>query len=1159
MNKKQIDEATSKLDEQTSYDMFKPTATAASSFAIKPTLCSSCDAQLDEFIKNYNGDVNIAVEELIRQFKANATICKECTFVDSQILERFKHEIAEKKKEDEMLNKEQLAQILQKTSQQLDDEFTQDEKEKEEEEKQNEDEEKEDEEKEKNVIEELVEESIQVSLINNLNTDYDPANITGPISEVGVYLMIQMPIILEGVKNTVLLINKRIDEIGIPPADKSIYTSYVKNVALGISKSVSTFYATAEEYKLILKDLLADILSIVEIIHSISEASSQPSPSELPKGSTIPAMIKGRKTQPTDENIREIIENIVNPAYYLYTYKSVSILTLNIQFLIDLLDKLALPGNTIGILELYRRNFLIMNQTFKVERPIKEFIIDYMKLQEIYKGLTIPGKTLSFFDKGPTIGLNTNAVFDFFIGTMIPSLNTGGCEVRPIILSIKTSFPSYVFAIKTADANLYYNTRDKIFFALRNLSAFLSVAYKDTVGSVMVLELLTQASFPLSSLFPKSVYVTDKTGKYEEMCCFADIYVKDLQQSSASASASSSLISNSVNMDDIKTIFDIICGDSNTIGQNYGDLNRLINLAQQLFPNNKTYNDFLTAIYKWKIDNSPAISVAVEPATIFAEDLLSKITTAKQLEEFRYFMLYETPIRPGVTYNGLIDMFLNIVMRQNPNIKFINWGGKTATSYFWAFKQLSGKNVDCGYSKDRDLKCLVPEENVKSNQIFMMYISEYLEAMKQLLHDSNESPEIRVTLSDGTVFQITDDEKSIIRKSTRGMEEKGIDLSAVTCKYTITDTTTQLNFESVLDPLDIVSKSGIFEKLFAKIGLQFQPSLEPFLIVEGENNMKYATPLTFWLDIAVMLLEPRAKSDKDCLRLLNFGIIILQVYFGIDICDSNNNSNPMVQFLSEYFNPQFVSYCTSEPLLGIPDISESRIVQEIQHISDKIEDITYKDQLIEITRNLITSIATLPIEKVNENVNRLIQEFGRISAPCYSRTYDLKDPFSANLYSFLTEKMPLVYELYNATENSDTDFKPVIETLWSNELKLNPRLIEFMKSQFTQNCDLAKTKENIKFFIEGEGEGEGEREREKKEGQKTGGIAFQEKEEEDMTNEGGSKYQKITFIKTKTKTKTKKNKKRIKKFIKTKKNTKNANKNTRKNRKNRKNRKKSIK
>lgn len=45
-------------------------------------------------------------------------------------------------------------------------------------------------------------------------------------------------------------------------------------------------------------------------------------------------------------------------------------------------------------------------------------------------------------------------------------------------------------------------------------------------------------------------------------------------------------------MGDIKTIFDIICGDSNTIGQNYGDLNRLINLAQQLFPNNKTYNDF---------------------------------------------------------------------------------------------------------------------------------------------------------------------------------------------------------------------------------------------------------------------------------------------------------------------------------------------------------------------------------------------------------------------------------------------------------------------------------------------------------------------------------------------------------------------------------------
>ena len=1148
MNKKQIDEATRRINEQTA-NMFKATP-EASSFAIKPTLCARCDAQLDDYIKGYNGDVNIAVDDLIRQFKANATICKECTFVDSQILERFKHEIVDKKKEDEMLNKEQLAQILQTTPEQLDDEFTQDEEEKEEEkEKEEKDEEKEDEEKEKNVIEELVEESIQVSLIDNLNTDYNPANITGPISEVGVYLMIQMPIILEGVKNTVLLINKRIDEIGIPPADKSIYTSYVKNVALGISKSVSTFYATAEEYKLILKDLLADILSIVEIIHSISEASSQPSPSELLKGSTIPAMIKGRKTQPTDENIREIIENIVNPAYYLYTYKSVSILTLNIQFLIDLLDKLALPGNTIGILELYRRNFLIMNQTFKVERPIKEFIIDYMKLQEIYKGLTIPGKTLSFFDKGPTIGLNTNAVFDFFIGTMIPSLNTGGCEVRPIILSIKTSFPSYVFAIKTADANLYYNTRDKISFALRNLCAFLSVAYKDIVGSVMVLELLTQASFPLSSLFPKSVYVTDKTGKYEEMCCFADIYVKDLQQSSASSSSSASSFSDA----DIQTIFDIICGDSITTEQSIsqGNLNRLINLAQQLFPNNKTYNDFLTAIYKWKIDNSAAISVAVEPATIFAEDLLSKITTAKQLEEFRYFMLYETPIKDGITYNGLIDMFLNIVMTQNPNIKFINWGGKTATSYFWAFKQLSGKNVDCGYSKDRDLKCLVPEKNVKSNQIFMMYISEYLEAMKQVIYESNETPEIRVTLSDGTVFQITDDEKSIIRKSTRGMEEKGIDLSAVTCKYTITDTTTQLNFESVLDPLDIVSKSGIFEKLFEKIGLQFQPSLESFLIVEGENNMKYATPLTFWLDIAVMLLEPRAKSDKDCLRLFNFGIIILQVYFDVDVCDSNNNSNPMVQFLSKYFNPQFISYCTSEPVLGIPNISESRIVQEIQ--SGTV--ITYKDQLIEITRNLISNIAALPIEKVNENVNRLIQEFGTILAPCYSRTYDLNDPFSDTLYSFLTAKMPLVYQLYDATEVSNTDFEPVIEALWIDiPVDLNPILIDSMKSQFIQNSSLAKTKENMKFFIE--------RERER-EGQKIGGIAFEEKkeEEEDMTNEGGSKYQKITFIKTKTKTKTKtkKNKKRGKKFIKTRKITKNANKNTRKNRKNRKNIRKSIK
>ena len=131
MNKKQIDEATRRINEQTA-NMFKATP-EASSFAIKPTLCARCDAQLDDYIKGYNGDVNIAVDDLIRQFKANATICKECTFVDSQILERFKHEIVDKKKEDEMLNKEQLAQILQTTPEQLDDEFTQDEEEKEEE------------------------------------------------------------------------------------------------------------------------------------------------------------------------------------------------------------------------------------------------------------------------------------------------------------------------------------------------------------------------------------------------------------------------------------------------------------------------------------------------------------------------------------------------------------------------------------------------------------------------------------------------------------------------------------------------------------------------------------------------------------------------------------------------------------------------------------------------------------------------------------------------------------------------------------------------------------------------------------------------------------------------------------------------------------------
>jgi hypothetical protein len=54
--------------------------------------------------------------------------------------------------------------------------------------------------------------------------------------------------------------------------------------------------------------------------------------------------------------------------------------------------------------------------------------------------------------------------------------------------------------------------------------------------------------------------------------------------------------------------------------------------------------------------------------------------------------------------------------------------------------------------------------------------------------------------------------------------------------------------------------------------------------------------------------------------------------------------------------------------------------------------------------------------------------------------------------------------------------------------------------------------------------------------------------EEDDLIEGGSNFQKITFIKTKTK----KNKKRVKKFIKTKKNKKNVRKNSRKNRKNRK-------
>ena len=61
--------------------------------------------------------------------------------------------------------------------------------------------------------------------------------------------------------------------------------------------------------------------------------------------------------------------------------------------------------------------------------------------------------------------------------------------------------------------------------------------------------------------------------------------------------------------------------------------------------------------------------------------------------------------------------------------------------------------------------------------------------------------------------------------------------------------------------------------------------------------------------------------------------------------------------------------------------------------------------------------------------------------------------------------------------------------------------------------------------------------------------------EEDDLIEGGSNFQKITFIKTKTK----KNKKRVKKFIKTKKNKKNVRQNTKKNRKNRKNIRKSRK
>lgn len=1161
-----------------------------------PTLCGQCDAMLDVFLSK-NSNINTGVEELIEQFKEEAKICKDCTFISAVSLEKFKDKIAEKKaaqlanamsvenvvgaqanlggeidmsqenvagnpgpqvnpdNTDKMMTEEELAKLVFPDEMDEKNKLKDLEVEKEEdsqklESKQDTSEEELDGEKEEQLIEEfpLVKEPSIIDRLKSENVVHFP-DIGDPNYKFSFYLMIQMPIILKELKNITLLINTRVDDTDIPPADKSIYTSYVKRVALDTTNLVSTYYTDTESYKGVLKDVLADVLSILEITQEISNYASQPSPSELPKSSAIPEMIKGKKKDLLlSLDIQGLIDAIFSPESYPYVYKEVYILIINIKFLFDFLDKIIGSIDNSQLVEMYRRNFLVMNKAFKIEKPITDFVIDYMKLQDIPKCLDgTANPTINFFDKKIEES-NARDIFAFFIGNMIPRLSSQGCQIFPISLesSIKTPFPSYIFIIKTQNPNLYYNTRDKIYFALRNLCVFLNTGYG--INSCMMLEKITKDSFAFGSFFPKSLCIED-----EELCFFADCY----------DSKTDIII-------DTQIIFEILSGNSSTIESNFANIDRLTESAKKLLPY-KAFNDFLVAIYKWKLDNTNkdnGLTVTVSPAVeILSPETLLSIKTANELEQLRYFLLYELPFssESNLTYNGLIDIFTNILNKFD-DIEIINWGGRVASLYFWSFKILKQVSFDCGFLKDRDLKLYT---NNPKNQIFMMYVLEYLEAIKKIVSTSI-SPEIDCTIMDGTQFIITDDKKSVERMSSAAMAKRDIALSAITCEYTtvVKGTTAEggmavegainnIKFESVLDPLDVVSKSKILEKIFYEIDLPFLPEYKPFFIIESEvNEVVYATPLTFWVDITAMLLEPRAKSDKDCLRLFDFGIIILDRYFGIDINTQNKEaaraSNASVKllldFFDRYFEPQITSYCSRNPV--IPDISSSRIVQEI-----KSGTITYKDQLVAVTRGVIMDILqNIPIEVINAKIQELINGFAALPGTCYSKTYNPNDPFTSGLYTFLAGKMRLVEKLYEKTEEEiEGDFETAVDTLFDDtaeKLGVSQAIVDSIIAQFKINCGLSQAKQNKKFFIKGSKEEGSKEEASGEEGMVLAGEGVS----------GGPSGGSTTFqISNERRYKTRKNKKTVKKFIKTRRNKKSVKKNTRKNKKNQKNVRKSKK
>jgi hypothetical protein len=164
------------------------------------------------------------------------------------------------------------------------------------------------------------------------------SNMKNPKYKYIFYLMIQEQIILKELKNIMLFINKRIDDTGIQDADKSIYKSYVKIVCEDISKLVSTYHSDARIYKEKLKNVLADVLSILEISQEISDSASQASPNELPKGSAIPGMIKGKKdfilSGEGSEEIKRLLYQFSNPETYPYVYTATYILEINIKFFI---------------------------------------------------------------------------------------------------------------------------------------------------------------------------------------------------------------------------------------------------------------------------------------------------------------------------------------------------------------------------------------------------------------------------------------------------------------------------------------------------------------------------------------------------------------------------------------------------------------------------------------------------------------------------------------------------------------------------------------------------------------------------------------------------------------------------------------------------------